>query len=93
LIAGQPYRDVLQKRIETAKAVIVIWSENSIGSKWVRAEADLADRHNKLICLRDPKLEPNRIPIPFAANDHIIAVGDIPGLIAALALKGVKPRI
>ena len=47
LIAGQPYRDVLQKRIETVKAVVVLWTENSIGSKWVRAEADLADKHKK----------------------------------------------
>jgi len=93
LIAGQPYRDVLQKRIETVKAVVVLWTENSIGSKWVRAEADLADKHGKLICLRDPKLDPGRIPMPFSSNDHIIPVGDMPGLIAALSLKGVKPRI
>ena len=86
-------RNVLQQRIETVKAVVVLWTENSIGSKWVRAEADLADKTNKLICLRDPKLEPKRIPMPFAANDHIIPVGDMPGLIAALALKGAKPRI
>jgi hypothetical protein len=33
------------------------------------------------------------IPMPFAANDHIIPVGDVAGLIAALALKGAKPRI
>ena len=93
LTAGQPYRDVLQKRIETVKAVVVLWTENSIGSKWVRYEADLADKQNKLICLRDSKLDPKRIPAPFAANDHIIPVGDMRGLIAALALKGAKPRI
>jgi len=93
LIAGQPYRDVLQARIETVKAVVVLWTENSIGSKWVREEADLADKHGKLICLRDPNLDPKRIPMPFAANDHIIALGHMPGLIAALALKGAKPRI
>jgi hypothetical protein len=93
LIAGQPYRDVLQARIETVRAVVVLWTENSIGSKWVRAEADLADKHDKLICLRDPNLDPGRIPMPFAQNLHIISVGDMPGLIAALALKGAKPRI
>ncbi len=93
LIAGQPYRDVLQKRIETVKAVVVLWTENSVGSKWVRAEADLADKHGKLICLRDPRLRPEQIPMPYAANDHIIPVGDMPGLIAALDLKGAKPRI
>ncbi len=55
LIAGQPYRDVLRQRIETAKAVVVLWTENSIGSKWVRAEASLAEQHGKLICLRDAR--------------------------------------
>ena len=54
LIAGQPFREVLRQRIETVKAVVVLWTENSIGSKWVRAEANLADSHGKLICLRDP---------------------------------------
>jgi len=33
LIAGQPYRDVLRQRIETVKAVVVFWTENSITSK------------------------------------------------------------
>ena len=43
---------------------------------------------------KDPKLDPKRIPMRFTANDHIIPVGDMPGLIAALALKGAaKPRI
>jgi hypothetical protein len=93
LIGGQPYRDVLCQRIETVKAVVVLWTENSIPSKWVKAEADLADRHNKLICLRDPKLEPTRIPLPFAANHHIVKFGKMPDLLEALALKGAKPRI
>jgi hypothetical protein len=57
------------------------------------ARRDLADKSNKLICLRDPNLDPKRIPMPFAANDHIIQVGDMPGLIEALRLKGAEPRI
>ena len=93
LIAGQRYRDVLQKRIETVKAVVLLWTENSVGSKFVCGEADLADRYNKLICLRDPKLDVKRIPVPFAANDHMIAADDMHALMKALALKGVKPRI
>jgi len=75
------------------KAVVVLWTENSIRSKWVRAEADLADRYSKLICLRDPKLKPTRIPMPFAANEHIVESGKIPQLLEALALKGAKPRV
>ena len=57
------------------------------------AEADLADQQNKLICLRDPKLEPTRLPMPFAANDHIVKFGEMPELLEALALMGAKPRI
>jgi GTPase SAR1 family protein len=93
LIAGQPYREVLRQRIETVKAVVVLWTENSIQSKWVKAEVDLADGHNKLICLCDPKLDPKRIPMPFAANHHIVEFGKMPELLEALALKGAKLRI
>ena len=93
LIAGQPYRDVLKERIDTTKAVVVLWSENSIGSQWVRAEAALASQHKKLICLRVPKLGHDRIPMPFGANEYVIDVGDLPELLKALALKGVKPRL
>jgi hypothetical protein len=93
LIAGQPYRDVLRQRIETVKAIVVLWTENSISSKFVIAEANLADQANKLICLRDPKLAPTRIPMPFAANEHIVEFGKMPELLEALALKGAKPRI
>jgi hypothetical protein len=93
LIAGQPYRDILRQRIETVKAVVVLWTENSIESKWVRAEASLADEHNKLICLRDPKLKRTNIPMPFAANHHIVEFGKVPELLEALVLIGAKPRI
>jgi len=93
LIAGQPYRDVLRQRIETVKAVVVLWTENSVRSKWVIAEANLADQHNKLICLRDAKLDPTRIPMPFAANRHIVEFGKMPELLQALALIGAESRI
>jgi hypothetical protein len=39
-----------------------IWTENWIASKRLRAEAELGDKHGKLICLRDPKLAPGRHP-------------------------------
>ncbi len=102
-------RQKANKRVsDTPSAISARWDHAALRSKILNgrnrpdadqqrtagcAEADLADKTNKLICLRDPKLEPKRIPMPFAENDHIIPVGDMPGLIAALALKGAKPRI
>ena len=93
LIAGQPFREVLRERIESTKAVIVLWTANSIGSKWVRAEAQLGDEHGKLICLRNPGFDPKRIPMPFGANHHIVVAGKLDALLAALALKGAKPKV
>jgi hypothetical protein len=83
----------LRQRIEAVKAVVVLWTENSISSKWVMAEADLASQRNKLICLRDPKLDARHIPMPFNANNHIVEFGKMPKLLEALALMGAKPRI
>ena len=42
---------------------------------------------------KDPKLDRKRIPMPFAASDHIIALDDMPGLIAALAFKGASAHL
>jgi hypothetical protein len=92
LIAGQPYRDVLRQRIETVKAVVVLWTESSVRSKWVRAEANLANDHDKLIGLLDPGLDVKRIPMPFG-EAHMVPLGKREELLAALARLGVKPRI
>jgi len=92
LIAGQPFRDVLQKRIEATKAVVVLWTENSVDSDWVRSEASLALRDKKLVCLRDPKLQLARIPMPFGEH-HMIDPNKLSELVDALALKAAKPRI
>ncbi len=91
LIVGQPYRNQLRRRIETAKVVVVLWTENSIDSRWVCAEADLAEHHGKLICLKDPNLDPKHVPLPFGEH-QMIELGNIQKLLEALALKDAKPK-
>lgn len=39
LAAGDDYSAVIQKALDEAKAVIVVWSRNSVDSPWVRDEA------------------------------------------------------
>jgi hypothetical protein len=85
LIGGQSYRDVLDQRIDASKAVVVIWTSNSVGSRYVRHEAQRGD--SKVICLWDPALEIGRIPGPFAANDHILKIDDTVGLLKAIKLQ------
>ncbi|MEL6569807.1 MAG: toll/interleukin-1 receptor domain-containing protein [Pseudomonadota bacterium] len=46
---GSSWEDVLQSKINAARAVIVLWSAHSVGSDWVKEEAEMAKHAGKLI--------------------------------------------
>lgn len=62
LRSGQTFDEVIEDNLRAAKAVIVLWSPRSVASRWVRAEATLADRGNKLVPVI---IEPCNLPIIF----------------------------
>jgi TolB-like protein len=62
LDAGETYDEVTANALDSATAAVVLWSSKSVGSRWVRAEATLADRQSKLI---PALIETCRLPIQF----------------------------
>jgi TolB-like protein/Tfp pilus assembly protein PilF len=62
LRSGEAYDEVTEKALRTAKAVVVLWSKKSVVSRWVRAEATLADRNRTLLPAR---IEVCDLPVMF----------------------------
>jgi len=92
--AGELYRDEIMKELATARAVITIWTENSVKSDFVRAEAGRAKADGKLIPVKTPNVDYADIPLPFgemhtenfASTDLIRAA-----VVAQLAKPAVEP--
>jgi TolB-like protein len=62
LRSGEAYDQVTEEALRTAKAVVVLWSNKSVVSRWVRAEATLANRNRTLV---PAMIEPCERPIMF----------------------------
>ena len=55
LRAGEAYDEITENAVREAKAVVVLWSKKSVASRWVRAEATLAQRYGTLVpCMIEP---------------------------------------
>ena len=94
LAAADLYRDEIMKQLALARAVIAIWTPNSIRSDWVRAEAGTAKNEGKLIPVKTPDVAYGDIPLPFGemhtenleASELIRAA-----VVAQLAKPAVEP--
>ena len=62
LPAHRAYADVIEERLKSAKAVIVLWSAEAAKSQWVRAEGDAARSAGTLI---QAALDGTIPPLPF----------------------------
>ncbi len=77
LPAHRAYTDVIEERLEAAKAVVVIWSAEAVKSEWVQSEADTARKDHKLVQLT---VDGSRLPRPFdrvQCADLIAWTGDL----------------
>ena len=88
LLPGDEFPDLIKRQIDLAKAVLVIWTPNSVKSRWVRAEAARGDNQGKLITLYVPGLDFRDIPMPFNTL-HCEPVTSRDKLYAALHRRGV----
>ena len=62
LPAHRTFYDVIEERLRSAHAVVVLWSRDALQSQWVRAEADLARTLDTLVQATVDGAMP---PLPF----------------------------
>lgn len=91
LYAGEDYHDAIMQALEASKAVIVIWSENSIKSQWVRDEATRANADKKLITTYVAPFNLKHIPLGMGQH-QTVDVANRAEIIKALGRYGVEAR-
>ena len=92
LATADLYRDEIMKQLASARAVIAIWTPNSIRSDWVRAEAGRAKAEGKLIPVKTPDVAYADIPLPFGEM-HTENLKSIELIRAAIVAQLAKPAV
>jgi TIR domain-containing protein len=90
--AADLYRDEIMKQLAAARAVVTIWTPNSIKSDWVRAEAGRAKADAKLIPVKTPDVAYADIPLPFGEM-HTENVESTELIRAAIVAQLAKPAV
>ena len=62
IIVGQAFDQAIERELESAKSVIVLWSKHSIKSEWVKNEAAAASERGVLV---PATIESVKLPIEF----------------------------
>jgi TIR domain len=62
LRAGENWTEEIENELEAAQCVVVIWSQYSVGSRWVRTEAASGDKRKILVPVAVDRAE---IPVEF----------------------------
>ena len=88
LTIGDDFRNEIMTELGRARAVMVIWTDTSVRSDWVRSEAGRAQADRKLIPV---KLE-HDLPPPFDVL-HTENIGEEDKIKAAIVAQLTKPAV
>jgi hypothetical protein len=83
LLPADNFRAEINRQLDLATAVIIVWTPESIKSEWVCAEADRAREEHKLVNSHSPELTSRRIPMPFN-QIHSVSVENRAAIVAAV---------
>jgi TPR repeat protein len=65
LLAGERYEDEIATVLDRSRAVVVLWSKQSVKSEWVKAEAEAARQQKKVFPIIIDDMSPTQMPLLF----------------------------
>lgn len=83
LLAGHAFRDAIKEQLVASDFVVVIWTQASVQSPWVIAEAEHGFERGVLLPLIHPDVDPADVPMPFGSL-HMVSTADLDGLLKRL---------
>src|SRR5262249_22299882 len=92
LAIGDDFRNEIMTELGRARAVVVIWTDASIKSDWVRSEARRAQADRKLSPVKLEHLTYNDLPPPFDVL-HTENVSEHDKIKAAVVAQLAKPAV
>ena len=69
---GEAFSDVIERNLREAKSVVVLWTDASIKSLFVRDEAGRAAAAGKLVPVRTADVSVSRLPVGFGAYHTLL---------------------
>ena len=67
LLSGERFNVSIQRELNAARAVLVLWTKSAVESEWVYSEARRANQRGVLLQLRSRDLPIDDLPAPFDA--------------------------
>jgi TIR domain len=68
IVAGHAFDEAIERELETAKSVVVLWSRSSVTSEWVKNEAAAAAERDVLV---PASIERVRVPLEFRRKQTV----------------------
>jgi len=88
LVGGQNFRSAITKQLKEAKAVLVLWSEYSVESRFVLDEADFGASSGKLISVVLEHFNQQELPLGFRMFQYVL-YNDVNGIMRSLKHHGI----
>lgn len=89
LLGSDDFNDVIAAELTKARATVVIWSNASVKSLFVRDEARFALARDKLVATKLPNLDVESIPFGFQGQ-HTDDVSNYNGIVRAIEKLGAR---